>query len=78
MTRTGRAIAVIASAAFWSSAASAQGTTEQRVACTPDVFKLCRAEIPNVSRIISCLEKQKDNLSPACRAVFKPETLAQR
>ena len=61
----------------FTSAALAQGTAEQRAACTPDAFRLCSAEIPNVSRIVACMQKNKAQLSPACRAVFKPE-VAQR
>ncbi len=45
-------------------------TSEQRAACTSDVFRLCKAEIPNVTKIISCLKKEQSNLSPACQSVF--------
>jgi hypothetical protein len=47
-----------------------RGTEEQRMACAGDVFKLCMSEIPNVSRIVGCLERQKHQLSAGCRAVF--------
>jgi hypothetical protein len=45
-------------------------TTEQRLACTPDVFRLCSSEIPNVDHIIACMVAKKASLSHACRAVF--------
>jgi hypothetical protein len=48
-----------------------QGTPEQRKACTPDVYRLCAGEIPNVRAITSCLRRQKASLSPACAAVFE-------
>jgi hypothetical protein len=48
-----------------------RGTAEQRMACAGDVFKLCFSEIPNVSRIVGCLERQKHQLSAGCRAVFE-------
>jgi hypothetical protein len=51
--------------------AAAQGTPEQRRACTPDVYRLCAGEIPNVGAIRACLRRQKGNLSPACAAVFE-------
>ena len=51
--------------------ASAQGTPEQRKACTPDVDRLCAGEIPNARAITACLRRQKANLSPACAAVFE-------
>ena len=46
-------------------------TPEQRRACTPDVYRLCAGEIPNVRAITACLRRQKSNLSDACRAVFE-------
>jgi hypothetical protein len=46
-------------------------TPEQKRACTPDVYRLCAGEIPNVRAIVSCLRRQKASLSEACRAVFE-------
>jgi hypothetical protein len=45
-------------------------TAEQKRACTPDVYRLCAGEIPNVKAIVACLRRQKGNLSEGCRAVF--------
>ncbi|WP_426433825.1 hypothetical protein [Bradyrhizobium genosp. P] len=57
---------------FASGAALAEpGTPEQRKACTPDVYRLCAGEIPNVRAITACLRRQKANLSPACAALFE-------
>ena len=53
------------------SSASALGTPEQRRACTPDVYRLCAGEIPNVKAITACLHRQKGNLSPACRSAME-------
>ena len=53
------------------SAFAEPGTPAQRKACTPDVYRLCAGEIPNVRAITSCLRRQKANLSDACRAVFE-------
>jgi hypothetical protein len=52
------------------SAGAQQGTPEQRRACTPDVYRLCAGEIPNVRAITACLRRQKASLSSACAAVF--------
>jgi hypothetical protein len=52
------------------SAGAQQGSPEQRRACTPDVYRLCAGEIPNVRAITACLRRQKSSLSPACAAVF--------
>jgi hypothetical protein len=51
-------------------AGAQQGTPEQRRACTPDVYRLCAGEIPNVRAITACLRRQRSSLSPACAAVF--------
>lgn len=50
--------------------ALAQATQAQRAACTPDVFRLCSGDIPNVTRITACLRSQRTSLSSACTAVF--------
>ena len=56
---------------FAAGPAGAQGTPEQRKACTPDVYRLCAGEIPNVRAITACLRRNKASLSDACRAVFE-------
>ena len=56
---------------FAASSAFALGTPEQRKACTPDVYRLCAGEIPNVRAITACLRRNKANLSDACRAAFE-------
>ena len=69
-----RVAAVLGIALTFVSAGSAfaqQGTSEQRRACTPDVYRLCAGEIPNVRAITACLVRQKGNLSPACRAAME-------
>lgn len=53
----------------WATASQAY-TSQQRAACTPDAFRLCSSEIPNIDGITACMRKQKANLSSACRAVF--------
>jgi hypothetical protein len=55
---------------LFASAAHAQGTQEQRRACTPDVYRLCAGEIPNVRAITACLRRNRASLSEACRSVF--------
>jgi len=56
---------------FAGSALAQQGTPEQRRACTPDVYRLCPGEIPNVRAITACLRRQRASLSPACSALFE-------
>jgi hypothetical protein len=70
--RAGRASAVgLLLSLFAAGAAQAAGTPEQRRACTPDVYRLCPGEIPNVRAITACLRRQKASLSEACRAAFE-------
>ena len=57
-----------------------RGTQDQQMACMGDVFRLCSSDIPNVSRIVSCLQREKPQLTAACRAVFDqgaPRTAAR-
>jgi hypothetical protein len=46
-------------------------TMEQQQACTPDVFRLCSSEIPDVDRITACMIRNRSQLSPQCRAFFR-------
>ena len=47
------------------------GTPEQRAACTSDAFKLCSSNIPDATKVESCLRQNKSGLSNACRSVFE-------
>ena len=73
-TIAGRAVAALALLLLLASAGTAlaaQGTPEQRRACSPDVYRLCAGEIPNVPAITACMIRNKANLSPACRALME-------
>jgi hypothetical protein len=50
----------------------AQGTEREREACTPDVFRLCGAYIPDADRITACLRSNGPRLSGPCYDVFFP------
>jgi hypothetical protein len=50
--------------------ATAQGTDQERQACTPDAFRLCGAYIPDVDRITACLRSNGPHLSKPCYDVF--------
>ncbi len=39
-------------------------------ACTPDAMRLCMHAVPDESRVALCLVQNKQQLSPACTAVF--------
>jgi hypothetical protein len=54
-----------------------RGTVEQQMACTPDVWRLCSDQIPDVSRITACLQQNTPQLSSGCRAVFQSNNQMQ-
>jgi len=65
------ALVLAASLTFFTTANAADvATAEQRAACTPDAFRLCASEIPNIPAITACMRKNRSNLSAACKAVF--------
>jgi hypothetical protein len=47
-----------------------RGTLDQQMACTPDVWRLCSDQIPDVNRITACLRQNTPQLSGPCRSVF--------
>jgi hypothetical protein len=55
-----------------------RGTWEQQMACTPDVWRLCGSEVPDVSRIVACLRQNTPQLSNGCRAVFESSAEQQQ
>ena len=55
-----------------------RGTFEQQLACTPDVFRLCGSEIPDVTRIVACLRQNTAQLGDACKAVFEAQNSAPK
>jgi hypothetical protein len=54
-----------------------RGTWAQQMACTPDVMRLCSAQIPDANRIVACLRQNTAQLGDACRAVFESSASAQ-
>jgi hypothetical protein len=52
--------------------ALAQGTEQQREACTPDAFRLCGAYMPDPNAVEACLRASGARLSQPCYDVFFP------
>lgn len=46
-------------------------TPEEQQACSPDAFRLCSSEIPDIDRVTACMVRNKSQLSPQCRAFFR-------
>ena len=52
-----------------------QGSPEDQLACTPDVYKLCGSYVPDEDAIVACLRRNIKALSPACHQVMtRPQT----
>lgn len=45
-------------------------TAEQRNACMGDYEKFCKSVAPGGGRIIACLAKESDKITPACKKVL--------
>ena len=45
-------------------------SAEQRSACMGDYEKYCKGVAPGGGRIIACLAKETDKLTPACKKVL--------
>lgn len=72
----GFAVAFASSALILPTVANAYTAQDQQM-CTNDAFRLCSAEIPNVSRITACMIQHKSELSPGCRAVMNHDSAQQ-
>lgn len=68
----GLMLATALSVSIWPAASEAY-TPEQQEACTGDAMRLCSAYVPDVDRITVCMIQNKSQLSPGCRAHFRPE-----
>ena len=68
--RSGLLLAIALSLSVFSTAGRAY-TPEQQQACTPDAFRLCGSEIPDVDRVTVCMIRNRAQLSPACQVFFR-------
>ena len=64
-------ITIAASVLLFAPGAFAQElTAAQRDACMGDYEKYCKSVVPGGGRIIACLAKESDKLTPACKKVL--------
>ena len=67
------ALVFTASFSAVSSTASFAFSSEAQQQCTGDAFRLCSSEIPNISKITTCMIKHRADLSVGCRGVMDRE-----
>jgi hypothetical protein len=72
MFQFGLMLAAALSVSMWPAASEAY-TPEEQQACSGDAFRLCSAEIPDVDRVTVCMIRNKSQLTPGCRAFFRPD-----
>ena len=72
MFQFGLMLAAALSVSMWPAASEAY-TPEAQQACSGDAFRLCSAEIPDVDRVTVCMIRNKSQLTPGCRAFFRPD-----
>jgi hypothetical protein len=65
-----RVIVITALVCISGAAFSQELTAEQRNACMGDYEKYCKGTEPGGGRIIACLAKSNDKLTPACKKVL--------
>jgi hypothetical protein len=73
MTARGMNVSLKLAAALSFSVLSSSGnayTPEQQQLCSNDAIRLCSSDIPDVDRITVCMARQRDLLSPGCKAFF--------
>jgi hypothetical protein len=67
------AAAIVGATLAYSTASYANpGSARQQMACMSDVMRLCFSSIGNDQAIISCMTRNKDNLSKRCKATLPP------
>jgi hypothetical protein len=47
-----------------------EGTPQEQAACRPDVQKHCKAAVPDVFRVLACLQANRAKISKPCQAVL--------
>jgi hypothetical protein len=60
-------VLVVGSVSF----AMAQGTPQERQACTRDAQRFCRQDLSNDGAVQGCLQTNRVRLSKACSKVFE-------
>jgi hypothetical protein len=71
MKRTSCLLAASLFALGAATSSNAASHDDQAKACRGDAMHFCAADIPHEDKITACMKQHIDELSPACRAMFK-------
>jgi hypothetical protein len=47
------------------------GTPQEQAACAGDAHRFCRDYIPDNSKVLSCLQAEREKITKACRQVLE-------
>jgi hypothetical protein len=71
-------LGLFGAAALAPAPALAEVSAQVQQACTPDVFRLCNAFVPDVAKITACMNRNRSQVSAACRDAIHPPHVGKR
>ena len=71
-------LGLFGAAALAPAPALAEVSAQVQQACTPDVFRLCNAFVPDVAKITACMNRNRSQVSAACRDAIHPPNVGRR
>ena len=77
LRQAGLMLAIALTVSVASSPSFASSAAEGRSVCGGDALRLCAGEIPNITRIATCLVAKKSQVSAPCRAFIDREMAAR-
>jgi hypothetical protein len=69
---------LLGAAALAPQPALAEVSAQVQQACTPDVMRLCNAFVPDVAKITACMNRNRSQVSAACRDAIHPPRVGKR
>jgi hypothetical protein len=80
LSRAGSAaiLGLLATSTLALTPAAAEVSAQVQQACTPDVMRLCNQFVPDVAKITACMNRNRSNVSQACREAIHPPHVAKR
>jgi hypothetical protein len=69
---------LLGAAAFAPTPVLAEVSAQVQQACTPDVMRLCNAFVPDVAKITACMNRNRSQVSAACRDAIHPPHVGKK